>query len=87
MSDLTTNLAKLEDHLARLRDSGVRNHIAGEAVAAASGETFETASRSPHLEIFKDRGVEVLLMYDRIDEWLMSTLKNLATSGLCNRPP
>ena len=37
-------------------------------------ETFETANRSPHLEIFKDREVEVLLMFDRIDEWLMSML-------------
>ena len=37
-------------------------------------ETYETASRSPHLEIFKDKGVEVLLMFDRIDEWLMSML-------------
>ncbi|NKB97736.1 MAG: molecular chaperone HtpG [Pseudomonadales bacterium] len=37
-------------------------------------ETFETASRSPHLEIFKDREVEVLVMFDRIDEWLMSML-------------
>ena len=37
-------------------------------------ETYETANRSPHLEIFKDRDVEVLLMFDRIDEWLMSML-------------
>ena len=37
-------------------------------------ETFETADRSPHLEVFKDRGVEVMLMFDRIDEWLMSML-------------
>ena len=38
------------------------------------GESYETVSRSPHLEIFKERGVEVLLMFDRIDEWLMSML-------------
>ena len=37
-------------------------------------ETYETAARSPHLEIFRERGVEVLLMFDRIDEWLMSML-------------
>ncbi|XOV81861.1 MAG: molecular chaperone HtpG [bacterium] len=37
-------------------------------------ETYETASRSPHLEMFKDRDIEVLLMFDRIDEWLMSSL-------------
>jgi molecular chaperone HtpG len=37
-------------------------------------EAYETASRSPHLEIFKERGVEVLVLFDRIDEWLMSLL-------------
>jgi molecular chaperone HtpG len=37
-------------------------------------ETYETAARSPHLEIFRARGVAVLLMFDRIDEWLMSML-------------
>ncbi len=37
-------------------------------------ETYETAARSPHLEVFKERDVEVLLMFDRIDEWLMSML-------------
>ena len=37
-------------------------------------ETFETANRSPHLEVFKDKDVEVLLLFDRIDEWLMSML-------------
>ena len=37
-------------------------------------ETFSAASQSPHLEIFKDRDIEVLLMYDRIDEWLMNSL-------------
>ncbi|MBT6556879.1 MAG: molecular chaperone HtpG [Gammaproteobacteria bacterium] len=37
-------------------------------------EAYETASRSPHLEIFKEHGVEVLVLFDRIDEWLMSSL-------------
>ena len=41
-------------------------------------ETFETASRSPHLEVFRDKGIEVLLMFDRIDEWLMSMLTEYA---------
>lgn len=45
-----------------------------DAVYYICAETYETASRSPHLEVFKDRGVEVLLMFDRIDEWLMSML-------------
>ena len=37
-------------------------------------ETYGAASQSPHLEVFKDRNIEVLLMYDRIDEWLMNSL-------------
>lgn len=45
-----------------------------ESIYYICAETFETASRSPHLEIFKDKGVEVLLMFDRIDEWLMGSL-------------
>ena len=37
-------------------------------------ESFEHAKNSPHIELLKERGIEVLLMFDRIDEWLMSTL-------------
>jgi len=45
-----------------------------EAIYYICGESYDTVRNSPHLEIFKDRGVEVLLMFDRIDEWLMSML-------------
>lgn len=45
-----------------------------ESIYYICAETYETASRSPHLEVFKDKDVEVLLMFDRIDEWLMSML-------------
>jgi molecular chaperone HtpG len=37
-------------------------------------DSYEAARNSPHLEIFKQRGIEVLLLFDRIDEWLMSAL-------------
>jgi molecular chaperone HtpG len=43
-------------------------------------ETFGAASQSPHLEVFKDRGIEVLLMFDRIDEWLMNSLTEFEES-------
>ena len=45
-----------------------------ESIYYICAETYETASRSPHLEVFKEQDVEVLLMFDRIDEWLMSML-------------
>ncbi|SHF42275.1 molecular chaperone HtpG [Modicisalibacter ilicicola DSM 19980] len=35
---------------------------------------FNAAKHSPHLEIFRKKGIEVLLLHDRIDEWLMSHL-------------
>jgi 5-carboxymethyl-2-hydroxymuconic-semialdehyde dehydrogenase len=44
MSKLEDNIAKAERYLTRFREEGVLNHIAGEAVAAIDGSTFETAS-------------------------------------------
>ncbi|MDH3644875.1 MAG: molecular chaperone HtpG, partial [Gammaproteobacteria bacterium] len=44
-------------------------------------ESFDNARNSPHLEIFKKRGIEVLLLFDRIDEWLMSQLSDYAETG------
>ena len=46
----------------------------GENVAAnssADSEIVKSAENSPHLEIFRKKGIEVLLMSDRIDEWVM----------------
>jgi molecular chaperone HtpG len=37
-----------------------------------TGETVEAARNSPHLEIFRKKGVEVLLLTDRVDEWMLS---------------
>ena len=39
-----------------------------------TGENYHTSSHSPHLEVFKKKEIEVLLLHDRIDEWLMSHL-------------
>ncbi len=37
-----------------------------------TGDTFNGAKNSPHLEIFRKKGVEVLLLTDRVDEWMLS---------------
>ena len=39
-----------------------------------AAENFHTAANSPHLEIFRKKGIEVILLSDRIDEWLVSHL-------------
>ncbi|MBI2791947.1 MAG: molecular chaperone HtpG [Gammaproteobacteria bacterium] len=57
----------LDDYISRMKPEQTKIYY----IAA---DTFNAARHSPHLEIFKDKGIEVLLMYDRIDEWLMSHL-------------
>jgi len=38
-------------------------------------ESPEAAKSSPHLEVFRKKGIEVVLLFDRIDEWMMSNLQ------------
>ena len=39
-----------------------------------TADSFAAAKNSPHLEIFRKKGIEVLLLSDRVDEWLVSSL-------------
>lgn len=39
-----------------------------------TAETLSAAKNSPHLEVFRKKGIEVLLMHDRVDDWMMSYL-------------
>ena len=45
-----------------------------DAIYYVTADGFPAALHSPHLEIFRKTGVEVLLMYDRVDEWVVSAL-------------
>ena len=49
-----------------------------ESIYYITADNFNAASNSPHLEIFHKKGIEVLLMYDRVDEWLMGSLHEFA---------
>lgn len=57
----------LEDYVARMQEGQ-------EKIYYIAAENFNTAKSSPHLEIFRKKGIEVLLLSDRVDEWLMSHL-------------
>ncbi|BFM08010.1 molecular chaperone HtpG [Halioxenophilus aromaticivorans] len=39
-----------------------------------AAENFNTAKSSPHLEVFRKKGIEVLILFDRVDEWLMGNM-------------
>lgn len=45
-----------------------------EKIYYVTAENYNTAKNSPHLEIFRKKGIEVLLLTERIDEWMMSHL-------------
>ncbi len=45
-----------------------------EKIYYITADTFAAAKNSPHLEVFEKKGIEVLLMSDRVDEWMMSYL-------------
>ncbi len=49
-----------------------------------TAESYAAARHSPHLEIFKKKGIEVLLLTDRVDEWVMSHLTEFAGKPLAS---
>ena len=57
----------LADYVGRMKDGQ-------EKIYFITADTHAAASQSPHLEVFRKKGVEVLLLSDRLDEWLMTHL-------------
>ncbi len=47
-----------------------------------TAESHAAARNSPHLEVFRKKGIEVLLMYDRVDEWVMAHLTEFDSKPL-----
>jgi molecular chaperone HtpG len=47
-----------------------------------TAETYAAAKNSPHLEIFRKKGIEVLLLSDRVDEWMLSYLREFDGKSL-----
>jgi molecular chaperone HtpG len=57
----------LADYVARMKEGQDR-------IFYVTADTFRAARNSPHLEIFRQRGIEVLLLHERIDEWLVANM-------------
>ncbi|NOU25294.1 MAG: molecular chaperone HtpG [Methylotenera sp.] len=57
----------LKDYIARMQPEQ-------DAIYYITAESFAAAQHSPHLEIFRKKGLEVLLLSDRVDEWLLGSL-------------
>lgn len=56
-----------EDYVGRMKEGQ-------DKIYYVTADSYSAAKNSPHLEIFRKKGVEVLLMADRVDEWMLSFL-------------
>ncbi|NBV74899.1 MAG: molecular chaperone HtpG [Methylococcaceae bacterium] len=64
--DKTQNIS-LADYVSRMKEGQ-------DQIYYITADNFAAAKNSPHLEIFRKKGIEVLLLSDRVDEWLVSSL-------------
>jgi len=63
--DSDEQTVSLSDYVSRMKEGQ-------DKIYYVTGDTFNAAKNSPHLEIFRKKGVEVLLLCDRVDEWMLS---------------
>ena len=66
-ADTDAQVVSLKDYIARMQPEQ-------EVIYYITADSFAAAQHSPHLEIFRKKGIEVLLMSDRVDEWLLGSL-------------
>ena len=57
----------LADYISRMKDDQ-------DTIYYITSDSYKAAVNNPQLEVFKQKGIEVILMTDRVDEWMMSTL-------------
>ncbi|OBX00162.1 molecular chaperone HtpG [Gallibacterium genomosp. 1] len=66
-NDSSEQTVSLTDYVARMKEGQ-------KAIYYITADSYTAAKNSPHLEIFNKKGIEVLLLSDRIDEWMLSYL-------------
>ena len=66
-NDSSEQIVSLEDYVARMKEGQ-------KAIYYITADSYVAAKNSPHLELFNKKGIEVLLLSDRIDEWMLSYL-------------
>jgi molecular chaperone HtpG len=65
--DTEAQVVGFKNYIARMKDGQ-------EAIYYITADSFAAAQHSPHLEIFRKKGIEVLLLSDRVDEWMLGSL-------------
>ncbi|MBC7756446.1 MAG: molecular chaperone HtpG [Bdellovibrio sp.] len=65
--DTASQSVSFADYIAKMQ-------VEQKAIYYITADTFAAAQHSPHLEIFRKKGIEVLLLSDKVDEWLLGSL-------------
>lgn len=73
--DREEQIVSLDDYVQRMQNDQ-------KAIYYITAESFATARNSPHLEVFRKKGIEVLLLTDPIDEWVTAHLEKFADKQL-----
>ncbi len=76
-NDTDAQNVSLADYVSRMKDGQ-------EKIYYVTAESYNAAKSSPHLEIFRKKGIEVLLLWDRVDEWMLSYLRDFEGKSLAS---
>ncbi|GLR11370.1 chaperone protein HtpG [Chitinimonas prasina] len=76
-SDSEEQSVSLKDYLGRMKEGQ-------DKIYYVTADSFAAAKNSPHLEIFRKKGIEVLLLSDRVDEWFVSSLTEFDGKSLAS---
>ena len=66
-SDGDEQTVSLGDYIARMKEGQ-------EKIYYVTADSLKAARNSPHLEVFRKKGIEVILLFDRVDEWVVANL-------------
>ena len=76
-SDSPVQSVSLADYVARMKEGQTKIYY-------LSADSYAAAAHSPHLEVFRRKGIEVLLLSDRVDEWMLSYLREFDGKSLAS---
>ncbi|MCC2594758.1 molecular chaperone HtpG [Pusillimonas sp. MFBS29] len=74
-NDSASQAVSFADYVSRMKEGQ-------DKIYYVSADSYAAASNSPHLEIFRKKGLEVLLLSDRVDEWMLSYLREFDGKSL-----
>lgn len=66
--DSDAQTVTLEDYVSRMKEGQ-------DTIYFVTADSYTAGRNSPHLEIFRKKGIEVLVLWDRVDEWMLSHLR------------